>query len=83
MGQSEAQASPCQLMLWQSAIANETGCVTMPYLIDHVTNVMGTTTVQAETKYSDPEFAAATASEVKQIMVENGQNNYQLVIRLA
>lgn len=79
MGQSEAQASPCQLMLWQSAIANETGCVTMPYLIDHVTNVMGTTTVQAETKYSDPEFAAATASEVKQIMVENGQNNYQSI----
>ena len=37
IGQGYTLVSPIQLMLWQSAIANGTGKMTMPYLIDRVT----------------------------------------------
>ena len=61
-------------MMWQSAIANESGKSTMPHLIDHVTNVNGRTVETESTKYSDQLFSAKTASDVKEILLENGQN---------
>lgn len=76
MGQSEALASPCQMMLWESAIANGTGVVTNAYLIDHVENVMGQTTYNAETSYGDQVFPAEVASELKEIMLKNGADQY-------
>ncbi len=74
IGQGMSLVSPCQMMVWQSAIANETGKSTMPYLIDHVTNVNGRTVETAETSYSKQLFSASTASSVKDIMLENGKN---------
>lgn len=74
IGQGMSLVSPCQMMMWQSAIANETGKSTMPYLIDHVTNVNGRIVETAKTSYSDQLFSSATASEVRSIMLENGQN---------
>ena len=74
IGQGTSMVSPCQLMMWQSAIANKTGKATMPYLIDHVTNVNGRTVKSAETAYSEKLFSANTAAEVKKIMLENGEN---------
>lgn len=76
MGQSEALASPCQMMLWESAIANGTGTVTNPYLIDHTTGVTGSTTYSAETSYGDAIFSAEVAGQIKQIMRQNGQEKY-------
>lgn len=76
MGQSEALASPCQMMLWESAIANATGKVTNPYMIDHITNVTGGTTYSAETSYGDAIFSAEVAAQLKQIMRQNGQEKY-------
>lgn len=76
MGQSEALASPCQMMLWESAIANGTGTVTNPHLIDHTTGVTGSTTYSAETSYGDAIFSAEIASQIKQIMRQNGQEKY-------
>ena len=61
-------------MMWQSAIANESGKSTMPYLIDHVTNVNGRTVESASVNYSEQLFSSQTASEVKEIMLENGLN---------
>ena len=75
IGQGMSLVSPCQMIMWQSAIANESGKSTMPYLIDHVTNVNGRIVETAETSHSDQLFSAKTASEVKSIMLENG-NNY-------
>ena len=46
----------------------------MPYLIDHVTNVNGRTVENASTNYSEQLFSSQTASEVKDIMLENGLN---------
>lgn len=74
IGQGTSLVSPCQLMMWQSAIANESGKSTMPYLIDHVTNVNGRTVENASTNYSEQLFSSHTASEVKDIMLENGLN---------
>ncbi|MCM1226251.1 MAG: penicillin-binding transpeptidase domain-containing protein [Clostridium sp.] len=74
IGQGMTMVSPCQLMMWQSAIANESGRSTMPYLIDHVTNVSGRIVETADTTYSDQLFSAQTASQVKEIMLENGLN---------
>lgn len=76
MGQSEALASPCQMMLWESAIATGTGKVTNPYLIDRITSVTGTTTYSAKTSYSDTIFSAEVATELKQIMRQNGEERY-------
>lgn len=76
MGQSEALASPLQMMLWESAIANATGKTTMPYLIDHTTNVTGSTNYSAKTSYGDTIFSAEVAGEIKQIMRQNGQDRY-------
>lgn len=74
IGQGKTVVSPCQMMMWQSAIANESGKSTMPHLIDHVTNVNGRTVETESTKYSDQLFSAKTASDVKEILLENGQN---------
>lgn len=76
MGQSEALASPCQMMLWESAIANETGLMTDPYLIDYTTNVTGSKKYTAETSYSEEIFSAEVAKELKEIMRQNGQERY-------
>lgn len=74
IGQGDTLVSPLQMMLWQSAIANTSGKMTMPYLIDHVTNVKGKITDRAETKLSKSVFSAETAQTVKEIMLENGKN---------
>ncbi|MGN1481627.1 penicillin-binding transpeptidase domain-containing protein [Porcipelethomonas sp.] len=74
IGQGTSLVSPCQMMMWQSAIANESGKSTMPYLIDHVTNVNGRTVETASTSYSEQLFTEKTASDVKDIMLENGLN---------
>ncbi len=74
IGQGMSLASPCQMIMWQSAIANETGKSTMPFLIDHVTNVSGRTVESSKTSYSEQMFSSKTATEVKNIMLENGLN---------
>lgn len=74
IGQGMSLVSPCQMMMWQSAIANESGISTMPYLIDHVTNVNGRTVETASTSYSERLFSERTAADVKEIMLENGLN---------
>lgn len=76
IGQGTTLVSPCQMMMWESAIANGTGKATMPYLIDHVTNVNGRITETAETSYSEQLFSEKTADDVRDIMLENGRNNY-------
>ncbi len=76
IGQGTTLVSPCQMMMWESAIANGTGKATMPYLIDHVTNVNGRITESADTSYSEQMFSEQTANDVRDIMLENGSNNY-------
>ncbi len=80
IGQGDTLVSPIQLMMWESAIANETGRMTMPYFIDHVTNTRGTVKEKAKTKYSDKLFSESTASGVKQIMLTNGADRYSYLI---
>lgn len=76
IGQSETLASPMQLMMWQSAIANGTGKMTMPRLISRVTDVYGEDTEVTGTEFSEEIFSADTASAVKQILLTNGANHY-------
>lgn len=76
MGQGETLVSPLQLMVWQSAIATQSGRTTMPYLIDHITKVNGTVTSQAQTSYSSQMFSETTASQMREIMLDNGRKNY-------
>lgn len=80
IGQGDTLVSPVQLMMWQSAIANGTGKMTMPYLISKVTNVYGKVTETAKIKYSDQIFSEDTANTVKQILLTNGSNNYSYLI---
>lgn len=80
IGQGETLASPVQLMMWQSAIANETGKMTMPHIIKQVTDVKGNVTEKAQTKYSEQLFSEETAASVKQILLTNGANHYQYSI---
>lgn len=76
IGQGDTLVSPIQLMMWQSAIANGTGKMTMPHLISYVTDVRGEVTDRASTKYSKQLFSENTASTVKQILLTNGANHY-------
>ncbi|WP_028515517.1 penicillin-binding transpeptidase domain-containing protein [Ruminococcus flavefaciens] len=80
IGQGDTLVSPIQLMMWQSAIANGTGKMTMPYLIDHVTDLNGHEKEKAKTHYSEKLFSESTASTVKQIMLTNGSDRYAYLI---
>lgn len=80
IGQGDTLVSPIQLMMWESAIANGTGQMTMPYFIDHVTDVKGRIKEKAKTRYSDKLFSENTASTVKQIMLTNGADRYSYLI---
>jgi cell division protein FtsI/penicillin-binding protein 2 len=80
MGQGETLVSPCQSMMWQSAIANKTGKMTNPYLISYSTDVFGNKQNEAETTFSDSQvFSAETASDIYDIMVKNGTENYSSI----
>lgn len=74
IGQGDTEVSPCQLMIWQSAIANETGISTNPQLISYVTDVDGNKIEKFQTNYSELLFSSSTAIETKKIMLENGLN---------
>lgn len=76
IGQGDTLVSPVQLMMWQSAIANGTGRMTMPYLIDHVTDVKGNITEQAKPRFSRQLFTENTASTMKQLLLTNGADRY-------
>ena len=76
IGQGDTIVSPVQLMMWQSAIANGTGRMTMPHIIDHCVNVNGTVTDTAKIEYSDQLFSPETAATMKQILLTNGANHY-------
>lgn len=80
IGQGDTLVSPIQLMMWQSAIANETGKMTMPYLISYTTDVNGKENYSVETEFSDRIFSSNTASTTKQILLTNGENNYSSLI---
>ena len=80
IGQGDTLVSPVQLMMWQSAIANGTGKMTMPYFIDHVTDIKGAVHEKARTRYSDQLFTQSTASSIKQIMLTNGSDKYSYLI---
>ncbi|MGN0630053.1 MAG: penicillin-binding transpeptidase domain-containing protein [Ruminococcus sp.] len=77
MGQSRTEVSPCQLMIWQSAIANCSNSVTMPYLITHSQNMFGEVKNKAKTKqHEEAGFSAQTAAYLREIMLENGRVKY-------
>ncbi len=80
IGQGDTLVSPMQLMMWQSAIANESGIMTMPHVIDKVTDVYGDDAEVMGTKYSERLFSKATAQTVKQILLTNGANHYSASI---
>ncbi len=80
IGQGESMVSPCQMMMWQSAIANETGKATIPYFISSATNVKGRIVKEGSTKYTTTLFSPQTASDIKEIMMSNGQDNYRASI---
>ena len=76
MGQGETLVSPLQLMLWQSAIATQSGKTTMPYFINYITKVNGAITSQAQISYSSQMFSETTATHMREIMLDNGTKNY-------
>jgi len=80
IGQGDTLVSPMQLMMWQSAIANGTGKVTLPHLIDKITNIHGKVTETAHTLHTEQLFSRRTANAVKQILTTNGANNYSYQI---
>ncbi len=80
IGQGDTLVSPVQLMMWQSAVANGTGKMTVPHFIDHITDVTGKAKDHAVTEFSEEIFAPSTAQTVKQIMLTNGNNNYSASI---
>jgi cell division protein FtsI/penicillin-binding protein 2 len=62
MGQGETLVSPCQSMMWMSAIANKDGRMTQPHFIRYSTDVFGSVKNEATVSYSDSVFSSQTAS---------------------
>lgn len=79
IGQGETMISPCMIMMWQSAIASESGKAVLPFFIDHTTRLDGTPDNKAETVYSEQMFSAETASYVKNIMLSNGSRYWDTI----
>lgn len=79
MGQGKTLVSPCQSMMWQSAIANKTGKMTNPFFIEYTSDVFGKIENKAEISYSDEVFTKDAASHLYDIMTENGSNNYSSI----
>lgn len=80
IGQGDTLVSPIQLMMWQSAVANESGKMTMPHLINKVSDVRGRIVQTNRTEYSRQLFSRQTASATKQILLTNGANHYSSLI---
>lgn len=80
IGQGDTLISPVQLMMWQSAVANGTGKMTMPHLIDHNTNVYGDRVYEAKTEFSKRIFTEDSAETMRDILLKNGENNYKSLI---
>ncbi len=76
MGQSKTLVSPCQIMMWQSAIANNSDSVTMPYLISSSLDMFGDEKDEARTTYEKSGFSAESAAYVKAVMLANGEARY-------
>ena len=76
IGQGDTLVSPIQLMMWQSAIANENGKMTMPHLINYITDVNGKVVQTDKTTYSKQLFSQDSASAIKQILLTNGADQY-------
>jgi len=73
IGQGETMISPCMLMVWQSAIALETGKSVLPYAISQTSDVAGNVTDRSDLSYSPQFFHADTAKFLKETMLSNGQ----------
>ncbi len=80
MGQSRTDVSPCQLMMWQSAIANRSNSVTMPYLISHTQNMFGEERNKTKTEHESAGFSAETAAYIREVMLKNGEAKYNSAI---
>lgn len=76
LGQGDTLISPCQLMLWQAAIANGTGAAWNPYLIASETNVEGETVMRGTSGKTAQMFSADTALAVRRVMIENAAAQY-------
>lgn len=76
MGQSRTEVSPCQLMMWQSAIANRSNSVTVPYLITHTKDMFGDERNKAKTSYESAGFSAETSAYIREVMLANGKAKY-------
>ncbi len=79
IGQGETMISPCMLMMWQSAVASETGKAVLPYFIDHTTRLDGTADNSAQVSYSQQMFSPETASYVKEVMISNGSRYWDTI----
>ncbi|MBR2283508.1 MAG: ABC transporter permease [Ruminococcus sp.] len=80
IGQGETLVSPVQMMMWESAIANGTGKMTMPYLIDRASDTYGDVSVLGSTRFSKQLFSEDTASAVRQILLTNGADHYAVSV---
>lgn len=76
LGQGDTLISPCQLMLWQAAIANGTGTAWAPYLIASMTDAEGETVMCGTTGKTEKMFSAETALAVRDVMMENAAVQY-------
>lgn len=76
LGQGETLISPYQLMLFETAIANGTGCGVLPYVIDTETDVSGNIKICRKYQQTSQLFSAKAAKAVQSVMTENAKNNY-------
>ncbi|MBQ8921676.1 MAG: ABC transporter permease [Oscillospiraceae bacterium] len=76
LGQGKTLVSPYQLMLWQGAVANETGIAVQPYILASHTDIENRVTQLGSTQYTKRFFSQEAAKGVHAVMADNAEKHY-------
>ncbi|MBR5372703.1 MAG: ABC transporter permease [Oscillospiraceae bacterium] len=81
LGQGTTLVSPFQLMLWEGAIANQSGIAVMPNMLSEKTDVSGAVTLLPTPGKTGQMFTAEAAAAANAVMTENVKKNYSALVK--
>jgi len=76
LGQGDTLVSPYQLMLWEGAIANQSGIAVKPFMLLEKTDVNGAVSAMGGISKTGKMFTAEAAKATYDCMTDNAKKNY-------
>lgn len=81
LGQGTTLVSPFQLMLWEGAIANQTGVAVLPTMLSEKTDVSGAVTLISAPGKTAQMFTPEAAAAANAVMTENVKKHYTTIAK--